>query len=280
MKKTLYKYFFSLLLFYLSFGRIQAKEPDGVFIIVPGTWSAFAWWHHTESAFFRELEKQSAHYNKKVTTYTWQGRNSDKNRKHAAKGLVKLIQTYPEKMNVYLISHSHGTNVAILASQELARTKSSRKIDVLFSLGAPVNTDAYSPNMNTIKTFYNVFSLEDIVQPVFGMYQRTYPQHSRIANLRIFINEKEPTHYKIHSPILAKWLPSLIFKHIKNKNETFSSFDYEKPGIINIYNNSEPTYEIDTNRKELLEEDIVFNQALPKLFVRKKLQNKTTINHD
>ena len=52
----------------------------------------------------------------------------------------------------------------------------------------------YLPNMKVIQYLYNLFSFEDLIQTVLGLSVREFPEHKRIANLRVIINGKEPDH--------------------------------------------------------------------------------------
>ena len=269
MKKTL---FFLLLL--THFNSHTKKSTNRVFIVVPGTWSAFSRWHKVDSNFFRQLEKSTEHSDHKVVTHKWTGGASYKHREDAAEELLRLVTSYPTDTEINIIAHSHGANVSILMSNMLKKynKKKDKKhhIHTLYTLGVPIDTKAYSPCMETIGNLYNMFSFNDFVQPVFGMYKRQYPRHPRIANLRILINDKEPTHRNLHCSTCAMWLPK-IHNYVIEKKGSFKSFSHEKSGIIYLYDKKNPEYKIDEKIEELLKKDLRLNQKLPYLFIRKKV---------
>src|SRR5690606_20469698 len=96
---------------------------------------------------------------------------------------------------------------------------------------------------------YNLFSFEDLIQPVFGMFAREHAPHERIANVRVVIDGNEPDHSHLHDKIVGKWLPNI---HTLMKN---SSVKTTEPGIIYFDNTKAPVYIFDTKRKEALERD-------------------------
>ncbi len=226
-----------------------------VFILVHGTWAQSAAWHMPGGDFFNALEQCTKHY-ANIVPFRWDGSNTHTARAHAATGLVKLIQSYPQETTLRLITHSHGTNVATLASQLLGKdTNNKHTIDVFYALGTPINGD-YQPDMRVINYFYNLFSFEDLIQPVLGMFRREYEAHARVANIRITIDSKEPNHTQLHDPLVASWLPQL-HEWMRNKN-----IDLSKPGIIHFAKNQELVYEIDEKREELIARDLRLSALL------------------
>ncbi len=227
-----------------------------VFILIHGTWAFKEPWHMPGGVFFDELEYYAHFFNIKIVPYRWEGANNHKTRVHAAKGLVKLIQSYPKDIQICIVAHSHGTNVGIIASQLLVQDEVNKHhIEVFYALGTPINSD-YQPDMHIINYFYNLFSFEDFVQPVLGIFKRCYNTHERIANICITINGKEPGHCELHDPVVAQWLPGL-HESLMNKK-----IDLIHPGIIHFYSNREPKYEIDKNREELIEQDLELSKLI------------------
>ena len=268
MRKTLF--FLLILIHFFSYTK---KSQSGVFIIVPGTWSAFSRWHSVNSKFFKQLEKSVKKYNQHAITHKWTGGTSYKSRDDAAEELLRLVTSYPPETEIILLAHSHGANVSILMSNKLKeyneKNNENHHIKILYTLGVPVDTKAYDPCMETIGYLYNMFSFNDFVQPVFGMYKRQYPNHPKIANLRIVINGKEPTHGKLHCATSAMWIPE-IHNYISEKKGSFKNFSYEKSGIIYLYDKKEPEYKVDKEIDQLLKKDVYLNQKLPYLFIRKR----------
>ncbi len=240
-----------------------------VFIVVHGTWAAQSAWFQAGGDFFDTLEKSAKTINAHVVSYVWSGKNNYESRVQAAKGLVKLIQSYPVDTYINLVTHSHGSNVGILASQFLAKDCINKhKIDVFYALATPVQTTSYFPDMNTIRYFYHLFSFADLVQPVIGLFDRQYPQHERIANIRVTIENKEPQHSALHDPIIAHWLPYLHEKLMLQTLHTNQPIIFTHPGIIHFFANHPPRYEIDTHRADLLKQSDVINQFLANSLLR------------
>lgn len=243
------KLYFSCCFFIFSLYSTQ-----NVYIIVPGTWSAESGWHSEGGDFFECLKKSVDQETTSVMTYYWSGNNNHKSREHAAQGLANLIQSFPEMCIIHLVTHSHGSNVGILASQLLSHNKVMiNKIHAFFAFGTPVNQESYFPDMNVIHHFYNFFSYSDFVQTVLGTFQRIYPDHDRVANISVTINSSQPNHDTIHHPIIAQWLPKI--------HECLPMFDFKKPSNIAFFSNKKPEYYIEHNRNELLEEDFYLTQS-------------------
>ena len=180
-------------------------------IIIHGTWAAKENWHKPGGSFFEEvLASSKKHDVDEVVSFTWSGKNNDRERRKAAMNLSGLIQEYDD---VVIIAHSHGANVGIIASQLLDNDSSWNyfgperyKIRKFYALGVPVAAYECFPNMNVIKYFYNLFSFEDFVQPVFGIFGRTFFVHDRVANISVSINQKEPDHSGLHEPIIGTFI--------------------------------------------------------------------------
>lgn len=206
--------------------------------------------------FFDQLEQKALPLDDHVVPFCWSGDNTHTARVRAATGLTKLIQSYPVDTSVCLVAHSHGSNVGIIASQILAQDKNNdHRIDVFYALGTPINTD-YQPNMQIISYLYNLFSFEDLIQTVLGMFKREYPPHERIANVRITINGKEPSHTQLHSPLISAWLPQL---HHWLSNQ---KIDLTMPGIIHFSTEHAPQYALDASRKNLIERDLRLSKLI------------------
>lgn len=238
-------------LFSMSACVLQAQS---VFILIHGTWGADSTWYVPKGDFFDALEETVCKKNSAVVSFRWSGGVGHEARVKAAQNLVKLIRTYHPSVAIYVVAHSHGGNVATLASHMLQEEGNKHHIRVLFTLGTPIMSN-YFPNMNTIHFLYNLFSFEDLIQTVFGVSLREYPEHKRIANLRVFINGKEPNHAGLHHPLVGKWLPYL-HQHFKQHLKDLGIVGYiSEPSIVYFANDKAPEYIFDVNRTELLERD-------------------------
>ncbi len=262
MKQILFKItvYFSL----FCFAHITYAQT--VFIVIHGTWAAQEQWYMPGGDFFNALEKSAIQQQAAVTPYRWSGNNNYKDRIHAAKGLVQLIQSYSPDTTICLVSHSHGGNVGIIASQLLAHMPTTTNhIHIFYALGTPVNTTNYQPNMNMITYFYNLFSFEDLIQPVLGFFEREYLPHERIANIRITINNKEPSHTQLHNPLVGQWLP-LLHEILTS----FQDFDFKIPSIIHFAENKKPSYAADKTRQQYIERDRLLNKMILSTLFRNK----------
>ena len=233
----------------------DVAKPSSVFILIHGTWGAECSWYVPNGDFFDALENTVSTKNSAVVSFRWSGGCGHDSRVKAAQNLVKLIKTYDIDTPIFLVAHSHGGTVAVLASQLLAEEKDNKhRIRALFTLGTPVMSN-YLPNMKIIHYLYNLFSFEDIVQPVLGISSREYPEHKRIANLRVFINGKEPDHQGLHHSVIGKWL-AYIHQYFKQHLQSRNIINHiSEPTIVFFDDNKIPEYEPDINRNDLHERD-------------------------
>jgi len=250
-----------------------AVRASTIFIMVHGTWGADSRWHQPESDFFYTLEQSANARGAHVLSFQWSGSNNHACRKKAALRLEKLITSYPIDTIINLVSHSHGTNVVNLMSQLLdEREENHHIINAVYSFGTPVHADCYRPNMKIIKYFYHFFSLNDFVQPVLGMFNREYPDiDRRLANLRVLINGKQPSHSGFLSPLIAEWIPDIHFGLARERLGNFFHFRFDQPGLINFEPDGPPTYGIDHKRTRLLELDRTRCMAIRSTLVRRQM---------
>lgn len=232
-------------IFILLFTKIHAqselftnKIEETLFILIHGTWSHGNHWHSSHSRFFKNIEKSLKLVNGKLIGFCWDGKLSHDSRKAAGKLLAEFI----ENQNYYkvsIIAHSHGVNVAIIASQILG--KSYKKIiKAIYSLGCPIDIYNYMPNMHAIEYFYNFYSYNDYVQTIFGLYDRKLPHHPRISNIQIMIDEENPNHTQIHAHEIAYWLPFIHHELSNYKIGNFHKFKFGSDCIINFFSYKPP----------------------------------------
>lgn len=230
-----------------------SSQAQMVYIIVPGTWSGEHGWHSTGGNFFENLKQSVDSSSTSIITYYWSGKNNHKSREYAAQGLANLILGFPPEYIINLVTHSHGSNVGILASQLLEKNSNNKHIiNAFYAFATPIEPDSYFPAMQVIKQFFNFFSYSDFVQTVLGTFNRVYPPHEHIANISVTIHSLQPNHDTIHDPIIAQWLPKIP--------ACFPDFDSTKPINIAFFADKKPEYSIEHNRKELLEEDFYLTQ--------------------
>jgi pimeloyl-ACP methyl ester carboxylesterase len=256
-------------LFYSAY--LDAQHHKGIFILIHGTWGVNSEWYQPDSLFFKAIEESASAVHYAVVPFMWSGSLDHTSRKIAGAVLAKLIQSYPSETKITIIGHSHGGNVAILASQILsADPRNNHSIEALFTLGTPVHAQDYMPNMNIIKKLYNFFSFEDKVQPIFGFFDREFPKHSGICNLRIFIDNKEPGHGQLTSELIAHWIPYIHEELAQRKIGNFEHFDFSQPGIIHFYNKQLLMYYIEATRTQALEKDRYANKLIAAAILRKR----------
>ncbi len=239
--------------FFLSMA-VETKAQS-VFILIHGTWGADCSWYTPSGDFFDALEDTVCEKNSVVVPFRWSGGCGHDSRVKAAHVLIKLIKTYDPSTAIFVIAHSHGGNVVTLASHLLAQEEDNKhRIRALFALGTPVMSN-YLPNMKVIQYVYNLFSFEDIIQTVLGISVREFPEHKRIANLRVVINGKEPDHAGLHHPLVGKWI-AYIHQHFKQYLEGKDVIDHiSEPSVVYFDDNKAPEYEQDMYRNDLLERD-------------------------
>jgi hypothetical protein len=230
-------------------------KAQSVFILIHGTWGADCSWYVPEGDFFKALEETVCEKNSCVVPFRWSGGCGHESRVKAAQNLVKLIKTYDENTSIFIIAHSHGGNVVNLASHMLAQEEDNKHcIRALFTLGTPVMSN-YLPNMKIIQYLYNLFSFEDLIQTVLGLSVREFPEHKRIANLRVLINGKQPDHAGLHHPAVGKWI-AYVHRYFKQHLEGKEIKDnISEPNIVHLNDDKEPIFVHDVQRGELLERD-------------------------
>jgi Lipase (class 3) len=241
--------------FVFMISTVTFMKAQSVFILIHGTWGADCSWYMPEGDFFKALEETVSDKKSVVVPFRWSGGCGHESRVKAAQHLVKLIKTYDEHTPIFIIAHSHGGNVVTLASHFLAEEDDNKHhIRALFTLGTPVMSN-YLPNMKIIQYVYNLFSFEDLIQTVLGLSIREYPEHKRIANLRVIINGKEPDHAGLHHSLVGKWI-AYIHKYFKQHLENRDIRDnISEPSVVHFDDDKEPLFMHDIQRNDLLERD-------------------------
>lgn len=226
-----------------------------VCIVIHGTWANSETWWQPGGDFFESLKKDAFVFCDDIVAFPWSGRNTSYDRREAAKRLAEVIKLYDQ---VTIVAHSHGATVGILASRYLAKDYSIYeeeyrfKIANFYALGVPVDQFEGLPDMNVIERFYNLFSFNDQIQPVFGMFERTFTQHDRIANLSVTIDGKGPNHSQLHDPVIGRDLLKIIDYFFDYTVNNFEAFSFWRPGLVEFYSQEYPGYSYDRDREYLL----------------------------
>jgi hypothetical protein len=175
---------------------------------------------------YENLFPQQKHFSEKLNEYL-----KAKKLKQNLPPSLKLLRTRNKQVQIAI------KNIRILQKQKQTRIikKTCNKkylIDKVYLLGTPVDPQRFHPQLKVINHVLNFYSWADRIQTVAGLFKRTYPQHDRISNIEITINNKQPTHMQMHDPIIAPWL-LLIPDALKNVG--FEKFNYGKNAKINFY---------------------------------------------
>lgn len=142
---------------------VNAFDPNGkLTIVVPGTWHRDEVWN-TQNRLY--LNAQATFGETPIlfnNLSQWSGGNNHNDRMLAGNNLADLINNHEfapgEQLNI--VAHSHGGNVAKIASHML---NDGIQIDNLITLGTPVRPD-YPTNMSVVSNMVEVYSNNDFVQ--------------------------------------------------------------------------------------------------------------------
>ena len=257
---------------------VDSSSVDGSkewYIIVHGTWATHEAWAQPGGDFFEtlrwslELEGRQRNADKiRMTAFSWSGKNNHAERQQAAQKLATMLATLPRTTRITLVAHSHGANVCFLASQLLVKTGCT--IKTLYALGAPIDRARYQPNMSVIGSLYNLFSFGDPVQTVSGCFERALLPHSRISNIVLTCNGTRPDHAELHTPLVARWLPTLPklcnqtlpSSGIPSNQNTISDTTNKFYGTLNLFDNKLPQYATNNQLPLLLENEKKLYTAL------------------
>jgi RHS repeat-associated protein len=143
---------------YVGNNPVNAIDLDGLLIVyVHGTWSNSVGAFPMD--FVRDVQGHFGNDNA-VRFFNWSGENNDAARSAAATALANMLRDYHKKNPcdpIRVVAHSHGGNVALLASQQ-----SDVHIDELVTLGTPA-LSRYARGAG-LTNWDNVYSTDDGVQ--------------------------------------------------------------------------------------------------------------------
>jgi hypothetical protein len=245
--------------FYLTIFLSLPLLASHVVIIIPGTWATSASWYKPGGEFF-EVLRQAAEGDP-VIAFNWSCKLNPYDRNVAAVQLVTVLDSYPEGTEFTIIAHSHGGNVGIVATQKMQR----QCIRAFYALGTPVDNEGYYPNMQVIKKFFNLFSWQDLVQPLVG-YKRIYAEHERIWNISVRVESKAPLHVEMHHPFIGRWIFH-VEKHFKENLDW--SVNFKRRGI---------DCNVELNRDRLIEVDNAVLATIPGT-LRDRLSSGEPVSH-
>lgn len=260
--------------FYLAVAvvALSVVVASGQIIIVHGSFARCAAWYQPGGDFYDQIARRAQRHGQKVTCFSWRGLPLHHTIKKAGKELAHYILALTDTAPLVVIGHSHGGNVIFYASQFLfdhyEQTKeavfdmqshllleecrpqglfdvtfTSRQpslipcIDIVHCLGTPIHTDQFLPNMHVIKSVYHYYSEGDLVQSVFGRYDRMLPAQEGCANLKIVFHKKSqslhhPSHSELHDICIADWLLSCTQFAVLGKTSTVIIHEPASPVIV------------------------------------------------
>ena len=187
-------------------------------IVIHGTvWIPGNWWHPNQP-FTNYLNTVSIRqlYTGPNPPFSWSGGNSDAARQAGASLLVNWVQQNPAPDSLFIVAHSHGGNVAMLASRQ------GVKIDRLINLGTPITTQ-YTPDLRNINLIRNVYSFGDPVQTPFGSAPHTRGEGRSLGDSDKLLNVLAhngglfglgPSHSALHTPTV--WTANNFDKFLSN----------------------------------------------------------------
>lgn len=130
---------------------------QAMLIVIHGTGAAHDTWWRWGSDFTTFLNSIVGTVYKGPDPFSWNGYLDELSRDVAATNLVGWIKSHPTN-HLTVVAHSHGGNVALLASRRGAI------INRLVLLGTPIDTN-YTPNLvSSIDMLHNVYSHGDVIQ--------------------------------------------------------------------------------------------------------------------
>ncbi len=149
---------------YTGNNPINGTDPTGQRVyLVHGTWSnpnskGRSTWEGVDRAWGDALGDND------VVEFNWSGDNNGEARRIAGRNLANLIELDIKNgiRNISIVSHSHGGNVALVASLELRNR--GHQIDDLILIGTPANETLFFTAGDAAKNFVSVYNDEDAVQ--------------------------------------------------------------------------------------------------------------------
>ncbi len=241
-----------LCLFFPLSSAAATRAAQEIWIIAHGTFAKNSAWSKPGGDFYTTLKQHIAPH-AHIYEINWSGKNSDTAREEAGIAAARFIKTIMQPGDrLHGVGHSHGGNVLILAAHQLAKEKSPLYMESLFTLGTPICTKSYLPDMSHIKYLYNLFSYGDRIQPVMQIFQRVFPEHERIFNIQVQCNGLCPTHMQMRQPLIAQHLPH-ISKLIKNQ---------KKPLLIHFFDKKKAIVILDSTREKDLAIDKRFTEQI------------------
>ncbi|MBS1988165.1 hypothetical protein JST56_04190 [Candidatus Dependentiae bacterium] len=139
------------------------------------------------------------------------------------------------------------SELKLWGSKFLTRSNAIPSIQFSYLLGTPVNMAKFWPHMEIIKNMILFYSDGDLVQPVLGIFEKTYPDHKNRVNIKVRLYNsdskgKTPSHSDLHHPTIGRWLLCIpkVLSQLRIGN--FENFNFLIDGTMHFYETKEPYY--------------------------------------
>jgi pimeloyl-ACP methyl ester carboxylesterase len=169
----------------------RAERPTArstITIMIHGTWASDGTWWRPGGDFFEYVKTDLARpdlYGKR-DQFKWSGKNRDSSRRMAAVSLDAWLRKHPaDEVNVF--AHSHGANVAMLA------THRSIRINRLVMLSPPVRDD-YFAKWSNVGAAYNIQASFDPVVAIARGGQ-WFPRGIKVKQKKLRASGHSSSHY-------------------------------------------------------------------------------------
>jgi pimeloyl-ACP methyl ester carboxylesterase len=181
--------------------RYQPSGPDGFNPVTTQQCASIA------AAMYQEFFPESC----SCYTFGWDGRLSNRHRRKAAHQLYQSLCTEIDRLKancknleVMVIGHSHGGNVALYLAHAEQNFKKKLTIDKLVLLGTPVQseTEGYV-SASCFKKVYNFFSRGDQIQKIDRIStrdawsKRKFTPHENLIQVELRCGKKQPGHAEL-----------------------------------------------------------------------------------
>lgn len=177
-------------------GLAAPRPPETITIMIHGTWASDGSWWRPGGDFFEYVRTDLGldDLYGKQDQFKWSGRNRDSSRDKAARELHQWIASH-KAASVRVFAHSHGANIASLATREGAR------LDRLVMLSPPVRKD-YLPTWKNVGEAYNIQARFDAVVAIAqgGQWFKDVMKPGRVRERKL----KSRGHSASHDPEVWK----------------------------------------------------------------------------
>jgi len=132
----------------------RRKARSSTTVIIHGTWAADGKWWRPNGDFYNYLKQdlQLSDLYGGSDRYKWSGKNRDSSRRKAATSLNDWLKAHPaDEVNIF--AHSHGANVAMLATR--GNAGKTTRFKRLVMLSPPVRDD-YFADWRRVEQAYNI----------------------------------------------------------------------------------------------------------------------------